>query len=103
MKATLMVRAEVEPSKKQAFDRWYDDEHLKDALKAFGAERAERGWDINNPNVHVALYHFSDAAAAQQRVTASLPALVAEFDRHWNGYVNRTRTFVMQSQEIASD
>ncbi len=23
MKATLMVRAEVEPSKKQAFDRWY--------------------------------------------------------------------------------
>ena len=64
MKATLMVRAEVEPSKKQAFDRWYEDEHLKDALKAFGAERAERGWDINNPNVHVALYHFSDAAAA---------------------------------------
>lgn len=43
MKATLMVRAEVDPSKKQLFDRWYDDEHLKDALKAFGAERAERG------------------------------------------------------------
>jgi hypothetical protein len=36
-------------------------------------------------------------------VSASLPALVAEFDRHWNGYVKRTRTFIMQAQEIVSD
>ena len=28
MKATLMVRAEVDPSKKQAFDRWYDADTL---------------------------------------------------------------------------
>jgi hypothetical protein len=103
MKATLMVRAEVEPSKKQAFDRWYEDEHLSDALKAFGADRAERGWDMTDPNVHVALYHFSDETAAQQRVSASLPALVAEFDRHWDGYVKRTRTFFTQSQEIVAN
>jgi hypothetical protein len=58
---------------------------------------------MTDPNIHVALYQFSDAATAQQRVSASLPALVAEFDRHWNGYVKRTRTFFTQSQEIVAD
>ena len=100
MKAILIVRAEVNLGKRDQFDRWYEDEHLPEALIAFGAERAERGWDVSDPNVHVAIYYFHDAMEAQKKVTAALPILVAEFDRHWDGYVKRARTFITQSQEI---
>ena len=34
MTAFLIVRAEVEPSVRDAFDTWYRDEHLPDAVRA---------------------------------------------------------------------
>ena len=41
MSASFIVRAQVmDASVKEAFDRWYEDEHLPDAVKAFGARRA---------------------------------------------------------------
>ena len=41
MTACFIVRAQVvDASIEDAFDRWYQDEHLPDALKAFGARRA---------------------------------------------------------------
>ena len=43
MTALFIVRAQVvDPGVKDAFDRWYRDEHLPDALKAFKARRAWR-------------------------------------------------------------
>ena len=37
MTSYLIVRAEVEPSVKDQFDIWYQNEHLPDALKGFNA------------------------------------------------------------------
>ena len=40
-KALFVVRATVtDASKRAAFDAWYSREHLPDAVKSFGAEKA---------------------------------------------------------------
>jgi hypothetical protein len=44
-KALFVVRATVaDASKRAAFDAWYSREHLPDAVKSFGAEKAWRYW-----------------------------------------------------------
>src|SRR5258705_2672796 len=41
--AFFVVRATVaDPAKRKAFDEWYRREHLPDAVKAFGVEKAWR-------------------------------------------------------------
>ena len=101
MPAYLIVRAEVDPSVKDAFDVWYENEHLPDALKAFNALSAKRGWSSVEANVHIAFYEFSDLAAANTLInSAILKGFIAEFDRHWAGKVERTRELVEFSQVI---
>ena len=42
-KAYFVVRATVaDPTKRHAFDTWYSREHVPDAVKSFGAEKAWR-------------------------------------------------------------
>ena len=49
MTAFLIVRAEVDPSVRDAFDAWYRDEHLPDAVRSFRALGAWRGWSDVDP------------------------------------------------------
>ena len=42
--AWLVVRAVVAEADRRDFDHWYRTEHLPDALQAFAAIRAWRGW-----------------------------------------------------------
>ncbi len=94
-KAILTVRATVPAAEREAFDTWYREDHLPDATTAFGAERAWRGWCAVDPAVHVAFYQFSDpAAAAAIEHTGALARLVADFDRTWQGRVQRVREVV---------
>ena len=44
MTAYFIVRAEVNPAARDAFDAWYETEHLPDAVAALGASGASRGW-----------------------------------------------------------
>ena len=101
MTAFLIVRAEVDPDARDAFDTWYQDEHLPDAVAAFGAGGASRGWSDVDDNVHIAFYEFADLADVN-RVMGSdaLKGMIAEFDRHWSGRVTRTREVVELIQEI---
>jgi hypothetical protein len=49
--AYFVVRATVsDPAKRAAFDRWYSKEHLPDAAKSFGIEKAWRFWSISDPS-----------------------------------------------------
>jgi hypothetical protein len=102
MAALFMVRAKVvDPSVKDAFDRWYEEEHLPDARKAFGARRAWRGWSAVDPAVHHAFYEFDDLARAQAiQGSEGLRNLIAEFDRVWGNKVTRGRDFVDIVQAI---
>jgi len=95
MSALFIVRAQVDPSVRDAFDRWYRDEHLPDALKAFKAKRAWRGWSDTDASVHYAFYEFEDLARARAIPgSAEIKTLIAEFDRMWGHKVTRARDVV---------
>lgn len=99
--ACLLVRAEVAEGDREAFDRWYEAEHLPDAVAAFGALAARRGWSDVTPGVHVAIYDFPDLARAREIVaSAEMKAMVAEFDRAWGDRVRRTREIVAIAQTL---
>ena len=59
MTACLIVRAEVAEADREAFDRWYEAEHLPDAKAAFQCLSARRGWSDGTPGVHFAIYEFA--------------------------------------------
>ena len=101
MTAYFIVRAVVDPDARDAFDAWYENEHLPDAVAALGAASASRGWRDVEDNVHIAYYEFPDLAAVR-RVMASdaLKGMIAEFSRHWDGKVTRTRDAVEIIQKI---
>lgn len=102
MTALFIVRAEVQdPSARDDFDRWYEDEHLPDALAAFDATRAWRGWSDVDHRVHFAFYEFPSLAAAQAiSGSDALKSMVAEFDAKWGERVTRTREIVPVCQHI---
>ena len=92
-KAYLMVRAAVvDAADRPNFDRWYETEHLPDAVARFGAERGWRCWSRTDSAVHYAFYEFADLERAQAVLASpELRALAAEFDRAWGARVTRTR------------
>jgi hypothetical protein len=100
----FVVRAQVaDAALKDEFDRWYRDEHLPDALKAFNARRAWRGWSEVDSTVHYAYYEFDDVAGVRAiRDSAALKRLVAEFDRAWGDKVTRSRDFLEVIQSIGA-
>jgi hypothetical protein len=96
MTAYFIVRAQiVDAAVKNDFDRWYQDEHLLDALKAFKAKRAYRGWSQLDATVHYAFYEFDDLArACAIQGSDEFKRLAAEFDRLWGDKVTRSRDVV---------
>ena len=101
MTAYFIVRAEVDPDARDAFDAWYETEHLPDAVAALGAAGASRGWSGVEDNVHIAFYAFADMAAVQRMMASdALKGMIAEFSRHWDGKVTRTRDAVEIVQKI---
>ena len=101
MTAYLIVRAEVDEKHRDAFDHWYETEHLPDAIRAFKAVSAMRGWSDVEPGVHLAFYEFQNLAAANTLLHSNLiKKFIKEFDRHWEGKVRRTREVFSVSQSI---
>lgn len=99
MTSYLIVRAEVPEDDRAAFDRWYEEEHLPDAKAAFDVETAFRGW--SDDGAHFAFYSFPGRTAAEQaRSSDEAAALIAEFDRVWQGRVTRTRQVVDIAQTL---
>jgi hypothetical protein len=101
MTAYLIVRAEVDPAVTDAFDTWYENEHLPDALKSFNALAAKRGWSSLDASMHIAIYEFPDLAAVNAVMNGdAIKGSIKEFDRHWHGKVTRSREIVEFSQEL---
>src|SRR5215468_1735033 len=101
--AIFIVRATVaDAGKRAAFDRWYEQEHLPDAVKSFGATKAWRFWSLSDPAIHQAVYQFDDAALLERATTgADMKRLIADFNRDWPE-VTRTRETLVLAQEFAS-
>jgi hypothetical protein len=101
--AYFIVRATVaDPAKRAAFDAWYSHEHLPDAVKSFGAERAWRFWSATDPSLHQAMYRFADEAALERATGgAEMKRLVADFNRDWPD-VTRTREVLVLAEEFGA-
>jgi hypothetical protein len=102
MTAYLVVRAVVaDPADRAPFDHWYRTEHLPDAVKAFRAVSAMRGWSTADPSVHTAYYRFDSLDAVQAiGEGAEIKTLIAEFDRVWDSRVVRTRDILPIADEV---
>ena len=101
--AFFVVRATVtDAGQRAAFDRWYETEHLPDAVKAFGVARAWRFWSLDNPALHLAMYEFADEAALNAMLKGeAIKRLTADFNRDWPE-VKRTRETLGQVQAVAA-
>ena len=100
--AYFIVRATVtDPAKRAAFDAWYSREHLPDAVKSFGAEKAWRYWSLTDPALHHAMYQFADEAALDRATKGeNISRLVADFNRDWPE-VTRTRELLVLAEEFS--
>jgi hypothetical protein len=100
--AWLVVGAVVaDPDDRAAFDTWYRQKHLPDAVKAFSANAAWRGWSSTAPSVHCAYYRFGSLEKLDAVVAGSaIKALIAELDRCWSDRVARTREVLMIADEF---
>src|SRR5260370_5935757 len=92
--AFFVVRATVtDPAKRKAFDEWYHREHLPDAVKAFGANKAWRFWSVSDPALHQAGYEFPDHAALDRAPSGEvLKPLGSGFDRCLAGVTRPRQT-----------
>ena len=99
----LVVRATLANLRDRlAFDDWYQQEHLPDAMKAFGVRSAWRAWSQTDPAVHCAFYRFASLEDAASATTGPMmQALIAAFDRSWGGKVTRTREVLTVADERA--
>ena len=102
-KALFVVRATVtDASRRAAFDAWYSREHLPDAVKSFGAEKAWRYWSLTDPALHHAMYRFADEAALDRATKGeNNNRLVADFNRNWPD-VTRTREVLVLAEEFGA-
>ncbi|WP_439403227.1 hypothetical protein ACNJYA_16075 [Bradyrhizobium sp. DASA03068] len=100
--AFFVVHAVVlDASKRAAFDRWYETEHLPDAAKAFGVSKAWRFWSLDDPSLHQAMYQFDDEAKLNAMLRGdALQKLVADFNRDWPD-VKRSRETLLLAQEFS--
>jgi hypothetical protein len=100
MPTFFIVRATVtDPAQRAAFDAWYRDEHLPDAVKTFGAQKAWRFWSDSDPSLHQATYQFADRGALDQGTAPEkMKRLVADFDKAWPA-IKRSREIMTLVQE----
>ncbi len=103
MTAHLIVRAQVtDAGDKEAFDRWYQDEHLPRAVAAFHPIRAWRGWSSVDPLIHFAFYEYAELSTIEAAIKSeAMKSLISEFDRLWGTRVPRAREVVVCTQMLA--
>ena len=92
----LSVRATVEPDREAEFNRWYDNEHVPDAVRMFpGCVGAARYKVVLGDGSHqyMALYAFESADELSAALSGpELKELVKIYDRDIGAFSTRVRT-----------
>ena len=102
MTAYLIVRAVVPETEREKFEAWYQNVHLPEALEAFNAVSAWRGWSQDDAGVHLAFYEFDTLADALAIAESdAMQVMRADFDRNWQDRVPRTREIVEVGQSLS--
>jgi hypothetical protein len=76
-----------------AFQEWYDTEHIPDVRKALvGVRRVQRWRSLTEEGIYTAVYEFETEQQVLDALgSAEIKELIAEFDRRWGAVVVRTR------------
>jgi hypothetical protein len=92
----LSVRATVEPGRETEFNRWYDDEHVPDAVRRLlGCIGAARYKVVMGDGAHqyMALYAFESAAKLADALGGpEIRELIKIYDRDIGAFSTRVRT-----------
>ena len=92
----LSVRATVEPGRESEFNRWYDEEHVPDAVRmlpgCMGAARYKVVLGDGSPQ-YMALYAFESAAKLADALSGpEIGELIKIYDRDIGAFSTRVRT-----------
>ena len=97
--AIFIVRSTVaDPARRTAFDKWYRDELLPDAVQSFRVKKAWRFWSLSDPAIHQATYHFDDEAALERAMKEEVPRLIDKFVRDWPDVPRVRESFVLAEE-----
>ena len=92
--AVLTVKATIPPEREQAFNDWYNHEHVHDVLKYKGAVSARRYKAIlpEDKFQYIAVYEFDSETTLLGFLDSEHFAwLKKEFDAHFGGVSDRQR------------
>lgn len=95
----FMVRAKVEPVREDAFNHWYDTEHVPQVLRYPGAVSARRYKQILGDDTfeYMALYEFaSEETFAAFHTSEHLAELIREYDARFGDCSDRRRSAFVQ-------
>ena len=92
----LSVRATVEPGREAEFNRWYDKEHMPDAVRMFPGCIGGARYKVvlgDGSHQYMALYAFESKAKLDAcMVSPEIKELVRIYDRDIGAFSTRVRT-----------
>ncbi len=98
-KALFIVKANVKPDQEDAFNRWYDEDHMPKALNRFPGVISGRRYKITDGEDgynYLAIYEFeSQEKMTETMKSEALQGLIKEFDAEF-GEVNRERVLAVE-------
>lgn len=70
----------------EAFNRWYNSEHVPEATRRFeGVRRVTRWRSMTEPGLFTTVYEFDEVASVERAIGSdAMRELVAEFDHLWS-------------------
>ena len=98
-KSMLIVKANVKPEQEDAFNRWYDEDHMPKALNRFPgviSGRRHKIIDGGDGYNYMAIYEFESEAKLNETMESdALQGLIQEFNDAF-GEVNRKRVLAVE-------
>jgi antibiotic biosynthesis monooxygenase (ABM) superfamily enzyme len=92
----LSVRATVEPGRDAEFNRWYDTEHMPDAVRMFPGCIGGARYKVvlgDGSHQYMALYAFESAGALDRALNGpEVKELIKIYDRDIGSFSTRVRT-----------
>jgi quinol monooxygenase YgiN len=95
----FVVKATIAPEHEDAFNRWYDEEHVPQFLQFKGAVSARRYRALAGEERYryMAVYELADEAAYERLMASDhFRDLRAEYDRHFGQVSERARFAYVQ-------
>ena len=90
----FIVKATITKEREDAFNRWYNDEHVPQFLQFPGAVSARRYRAIDGEDRYryMAVYELRDEATYRRLMASDhMKALRAEYDKHFGAVSERAR------------